>query len=298
MHNNLNKSENINRSRRKKHNLVILDSEKSLEKNEEYKLISKWQNKRDKKSLNRLLGAYKKLVISIAKKFFSYGLQTDDLIQEGMIGLIHAIEKFDISKGFRLSTYARWWIKAIMQDYILKNWSVVKAGSTSAQKTLFFSFNKIKKQVNFSGPNFMDNEDLKKISNLLNIKTLDIQNLETRLAMGDQSLNQKIDENDETNNLISLLKDESPTQDIILQETNDGKLKKNWINEAIKLLNDREKFIISSRKLNEKSKTLEKIGKELKISKERVRQIEVNSLKKLKKNILKISDQSKDFFLN
>ena len=86
-----------------------------------------------------MLGAYKKLIISIAKKFFSYGLQTDDLIQEGMIGLIHAIEKFDISKGFRLSTYARWWIKALMQDYILKNWSVVKSGSTSAQKTLFFS---------------------------------------------------------------------------------------------------------------------------------------------------------------
>jgi len=298
MHNNLNKPKDTNRSRRKKYNSVILDSEKSLEKNEEYKLISNWQNKRDKKSLNRLLGAYKKLIISIAKKFFSYGLQTDDLIQEGMIGLIHAIEKFDISKGFRLSTYARWWIKALMQDYILKNWSVVKSGSTSAQKTLFFSFNKIKKQVNFSGPNFMDNEDLKKISNLLNIKTLDIQNLETRLAMGDQSLNQKIDENDETNNLISLLKDESPTQDLILQDTSDGKLKKNWLNEAIKLLNDREKFIISSRKLNEKSKTLEKIGKELKISKERVRQIEVNSLKKLKKNILKISDQSKDFFIN
>ena len=298
MHNKSNKSKDTNRSRRKKYNFVILKSEKLLEKNEEYKLISNWQNKRDKKSLKRLLGAYKKLTISIAKKFFSYGLQTDDLIQEGMIGLIHAIEKFDISKGFRLSTYARWWIKALMQDYVLKNWSVVKSGSTSAQKTLFFSFNKIKKQVNFSAPNFMDNEDLKKISNLLNIKTLDIQNLETRLAMGDQSLNQKIDENDESNNLISLLKDESPTQDMILQETSDGKLKKNWLSEAIKLLNDREKFIISSRKLNEKSKTLEKIGKELKISKERVRQIEVNSLKKLKKNILTISDQSKDFFIN
>ncbi len=298
MHNNLNKSKDTSISRRKKYNLVIPDREKSLEKNEEYKLISNWQNKRDKKSLNRLLGAYKKLIISIAKKFFSYGLPTDDLIQEGMIGLIHAVEKFDISKGFRLSTYARWWIKALMQDYILKNWSIVKSGSTSAQKTLFFSFNKIKKQVNFSSPNFMNNEDLKRVSTLLNIKTLDIQNLETRLAMGDQSLNQKIDENDGENNLISFLKDESPTQDIILQETSDGKLKKNWLNEAIKLLNDREKFIISSRKFNEKSKTLKKIAKELKISKERVRQIEVNSLKKLKKNILKISNQSKDFFLN
>ena len=298
MYNNFYRSQDKNKFRKKKYNFTIPDSEKSLEKNEEYKLISDWQNKRDKKSLHRLLGAYKKLIVSISKKFSSYGLQIEDLIQEGMIGLINAIEKFDITKGFRLSTYARWWIKALIQDYILKNWSIVKSGSTSGQKILFFSFNKIKKQINFSSPNFMDNEELKKISNLLNIKTLDIQNLETRLAMGDQSLNQKINENNEADNLISLLKDESSTQDIIFQETSDGKLKKKWLNEAIKLLNDREKFIITSRKLNEKSKTLKIIGKELKISKERVRQIEVNSLKKLQINILKISNQSKDFFIN
>ena len=272
--------------------------EKLLTKDEEYKLISNWQKNKNNKSLDKLIKAYKKLVVSFAKKYFSYGLPQEDLIQEGMMGLMYGIEKFDISRGFRLSTYANWWIKAMMQDYILKNWSIVKSGSTASQKILFFSFNKVKKLINFDSLNTMDIEQVEKISKTLKIKTLDIENLQTRLKMGDQSLNKTITEDNASVELISLLKDDSPTQDNIFENLNDTQLKQKWIFQSINSLNEREQFIINSRQLNEKPKTLDEIGKQLKISKERVRQIESSSLKKLRKNILEISNEPKDFFVN
>ena len=272
--------------------------EKLLTKDEEYKLISNWQKNKNNKSLDKLIKAYKKLVVSFAKKYFSYGLPQEDLIQEGMMGLMYGIEKFDISRGFRLSTYANWWIKAMMQDYILKNWSIVKSGSTASQKILFFSFNKVKKLINFDSLNTMDIEQVEKISKTLKMKTLDIENLQTRLKMGDQSLNKTITEDNASVELISLLKDDSPTQDDIFQNLNDTQLKQKWIFQSINALNEREQFIINSRQLNEKPKTLHEIGKQLKISKERVRQIESSSLKKLRKNILEISNEPKDFFVN
>ena len=272
--------------------------EKLLTKDEEYKLISNWQKNKNNKSLDKLIKAYKKLVVSFAKKYFSYGLPQEDLIQEGMMGLMYGIEKFDISRGFRLSTYANWWIKAMMQDYILKNWSIVKSGSTASQKILFFSFNKVKKLINFDSLNTMDIEQVEKISKTLKMKTLDIENLQTRLKMGDQSLNKTISEDNASVELISLLKDDSPTQDDIFENLNDTQLKQKWIFQSINALNEREQFIINSRQLNEKPKTLDEIGKQLKISKERVRQIESSSLKKLRKNILEISNEPKDFFVN
>ncbi len=272
--------------------------EKLLTKDEEYKLISNWQKNKNNKSLDKLIKAYKKLVVSFAKKYFSYGLPQEDLIQEGMMGLMYGIEKFDISRGFRLSTYANWWIKAMMQDYILKNWSIVKSGSTASQKILFFSFNKVKKLINFDSLNTMDIEQVEKISKTLKMKTLDIENLQTRLKMGDQSLNKTIAEDNASVELISLLKDDSPTQDDIFENLNDTQLKQKWIFQSINALNEREQFIINSRQLNEKPKTLDEIGKQLKISKERVRQIESSSLKKLRKNILEISNEPKDFFVN
>ena len=272
--------------------------EKLLTKDEEYKLISNWQKNKNNKSLDKLIKAYKKLVVSFAKKYFSYGLPQEDLIQEGMMGLMYGIEKFDISRGFRLSTYANWWIKAMMQDYILKNWSIVKSGSTASQKILFFSFNKVKKLINFDSLNTMDIEQVEKISKTLKMKTLDIENLQTRLKMGDQSLNKTISEDNASVELISLLKDDSPTQDDIFQNLNNTQLKQKWIFQSINALNEREQFIINSRQLNEKPKTLDEIGKQLKISKERVRQIESSSLKKLRKNILEISNEPKDFFVN
>jgi len=276
---------------------LLYKNNESLSKEVEYQLISNWQKNKDEKSLNKLLAAYQKLVNSILRKYLSYGISQEDLFQEGMIGLVYAIDKFDVSRGFRLSTYSRWWIKAVIQNYILKNWSVVKTGSTASQKTLFFGFNKLKKQINFNSLNFMGEEELKKISNILGMKSFEIQNMESRLTMGDQSLNQKISKDDQSD-LMSLLEDDSLTPDVITEKNNDNKLKKKWLDEAINKLNDREKIIIFSRKKNDNAETLHEIGKKLNISKERVRQIEVGALKKLKKIILQTSNESEEFFLN
>ena len=272
--------------------------QKMLTKEKEYELIRNWQNSKDNNSFVELLNAYKPLVFSLVKKFSSYGLPQDDLLQEGKMGLMYAIEKFDISKGFRLSTYSRWWIRAMIQDYIIKNWSIVKNGSTASQKILFLNFNKVKKMINLNGLKTMDINDIYKISKMLNMKPLDIEHLSTRLIMGDQSLNQTIKENESAVELIDLLKDNSDTQNTTYQKNNDGALKQKWILQAINKLDEREKFIINSRKLTDSPITLESLGKKFKISKERVRQIEVTSLKKLKKNILQISNEPKEFFVN
>ena len=267
-----------------------------LTKNEEYELIANWQKNKNSKSLHKLLKSFENLVKSIGKKYSQYGLNHEDLFQEGMTGLIHAIEKFDHQKDFRLSTYAQWWIKAKIQNFVLKNWSIVKSGSTASQKMLFFGLNKLKKQINFNSHSFMGQNELDEISNILNINSIQIQDMENKLAMGDLSLNQKIS-NDTEDDLLSQLEDQSLTQDEVLQENNDNNLKKKWLNESINLLNHREKKIIHYRNSEDKKKTLDCIGKKFNISKERVRQIELAALKKIKKNILEISGQTKEFFI-
>tara|TARA_B100000029_G_C17397091_1_gene895613 strand:+ start:129 stop:998 length:870 start_codon:yes stop_codon:yes gene_type:complete len=272
--------------------------EAPLEKEEEFALIKKWQKYSDKKSLNRIIGAYKRLVNSTARKYLSYGLPKDDLMHEGVLGIIIALKKFDISRGFRLSTYARWWIRASIQNYILKNWSIVKSSSNASHKALFFNLNKLKKQIDFKSFDYMGSEEINKISEILKIKSFEIQNMESKLAMGDQSLNQNISDENNKIDLLSLLKDDSPTQDIIFEKNNDNKLKNAWLTKALDQLKDREKMIILNRKLEEKAKTFEELGKKLKLSKERVRQIEVEALKKLKASILEISKQPKNFFIN
>ena len=273
-------------------------NEKLLDKEEEYKLIKNWQKNKNNNAINKLLSSYKKLVVSISKKFSSYGLPQEDLIQEGTMGLVYAIERFDTSKGFRLYTYSHWWIKAMIQDYIIKNWSIVKMGSTNAQKTLFFSFNKIKKLINLDTLKNMDRKDVEEISKIIKMKPVNIENLHHRLKMGDQSLNEVAKISDTSVELIDFLKDDRDSQHTILEKNDDNKLKQKWILEAMDSLNEREKFIINSRKLNEKTKTLGELGKILKISQERVRQIEAISLQKLKKNLLNISNESKDFFVS
>ena len=243
-----------------------------------------------------ILNAYLRLAVSYAKKFKSYGVPLDDLIHEGVLGIMHALEKFDVSKDFRLSTYASWWIRASIQDYILKNWSVVKTGSTVSQKALFFNLRKIKQQISDVSSDYMGQNEIDKVSEILNVKNLEVQNMESRLSGGDVYLNQKID-NESGNDLMSLLNDERPNPEEVLEDFSDGKLKKEFINEAILTLNERERTIIKLRKLKEKSITLDELGQMLKISKERVRQIEKKALEKLKTAILDISQQNKEFFI-
>ena len=258
--------------------------------------IEEWRINRNCNSLKIILNAYLRLAVSYAKKYSSYGLPLDDLIHEGVLGIMHALEKFDISKDFRLSTYASWWIRASIQDYILKNWSVVKTGSTASQKALFFNLRKIKKQISDVSSDYMGQKEIDQVSEMLNVKNLEVQNMESRLSGGDVFLNQKIDSESE-NDLMSLLQDERSNPEEVLEDINDSKLKKEFINKAIFTLNERERTIIKLRKLKEKSITLDELGNMLKISKERVRQIETKALEKLKIAILDISQQNKEFFI-
>ena len=267
-----------------------------LQKDDEFYLINDWRDNKNPKSLQKILDAYLRLAVSYARKYSSYGLPVDDLIHEGVLGIMHALEKFDTSKDFRLSTYASWWIRASIQDYILKNWSVVRTGSTASQKALFFNLKKIKNQINEVSREFMGQNEIDQVSNMLNVKSIEVQNMESRLTGGDLHLNQKVD-NESENDLMSLLADERQNPEEVFEDFNDQKVKKNFINEALNTLNDREKTIIRLRKFKEKSITLDELGQMLKISKERVRQIETKALEKLRKSILEISQQDKEFFI-
>ena len=278
-------------------NLIELSKKAAiLEKDEEFLLINDWRDNKTPRSLQKILNSYLRLAISYARKYSSYGLPIDDLIHEGVLGIMHALEKFDTSKDFRLSTYASWWIRASIQDYILKNWSVVRTGSTASQKALFFNLKKIKQQINDVSREFMGQEEINKVSNMLNVKSIEVQNMESRLTGGDLHLNQKVD-NETENDLMSLLADDRQNPEESFEELNDKKIKKDFINKAIETLNDREKTIIRLRKFREKSITLDELGQKLKISKERVRQIETKALEKLKKSLLDISQQNREFFV-
>ncbi len=278
-------------------NLIELSKKAAiLEKDEEFELINDWRDNKTPRSLQKILNSYLRLAVSYARKYSSYGLPIDDLIHEGVLGIMHALEKFDTSKDFRLSTYASWWIRASIQDYILKNWSVVRTGSTASQKALFFNLKKIKQQINNVSREFMGQEEINKVSNMLNVKSLEVQNMESRLTSGDLHLNQKVD-NETENDLMSLLADDRSNPEESFEDFNDKNIKKDFINKAIETLNEREKIIIRLRKFREKSITLDELGQKLKISKERVRQIETKALEKLKKALLDISQQNKEFFI-
>ena len=267
-----------------------------LEKEEEFRLINDWKDNKNPRSLQKILNSYLRLAVSYARKYSSYGLPVDDLIHEGVLGIMHSLEKFETSKDFRLSTYASWWIRASIQDYILKNWSVVRTGSTASQKALFFNLKKIKQQINDVSREFMGQDEINKVSDMLNVKSIEIQNMESRLAGGDLHLNQKVD-NENENDLMSLLADDRSNPEETFEDLNDKKIKKDFIKKAIDNLNEREKTIIKLRKFREKSITLDELGRKLKISKERVRQIETKALEKLKKSLLDISQQNKEFFI-
>ena len=278
-------------------NLIELSKKAAiLEKDEEFSLINDWRDNKTPRSLQKILNSYLRLAVSYARKYSSYGLPLDDLIHEGVLGIMHALEKFDTSRDFRLSTYASWWIRASIQDYILKNWSVVRTGSTASQKALFFNLKKIKQQINDVSREFMGQEELNKVSDILKVKSIEVQNMESRLTGGDLHLNQKVDSETE-NDLMSLLADDRQNPEETYEDFNDKNIKKDFINKAIDTLNEREKTIIRLRKFREKSITLDELGQKLKISKERVRQIETKALEKLKKSILEISQQNKEFFI-
>ena len=252
-----------------------------LEQTHEYELASKWKDSKDEAALHELIQAHMRLVVSFAVKYRNYGLSLGDLIQEGNIGLMKAAQKFEPDRGFRFSTYASWWIRASIQDFLLKHWSIVRIATTSKQKSLFFSLRRLKQKINGTESGNIDYSMAENVASDLNISTTAVINMDSRITQNDSSLNKKISEDGE-DEFLSLLEDENARPDNIVFSKNEINHKKTMVNSAIDSLDERETQIINERHLSEDPKTLEYLGKKLGISKERVRQIEKGAMNKMK----------------
>ena len=254
---------------------------------EEYMLAKRYKEHGDSEAAHKLVTSHLRLVAKIAMGYRGYGLPVTDLISEGNVGIMQAVKKFDPEKGFRLSTYAMWWIRAQIQEYVLHSWSLVKIGTTAAQKKLFFNLRKIKNQLVSIDSGNLSPENVREIATRLDVKEAEVMDMENRLFTSDQSLNVKLGEENDTE-WQDLIEDKKDTHDIIIENKNELDYRRSLFSKAIDVLNKREKEIIVSRKLTEKPLKLEELSKKYKISRERVRQIEEKALEKLKKEILNI----------
>ena len=257
----------------------ILDAE------EEYMLAKNWKERGNLKSAHKLVTSHLRLVAKIAMGYRGYGLPVNELISEGNIGLMQAVKKFDPEKGFRLATYAMWWIKAAIQEYVLRSWSLVKMGTTSAQKKLFFNLKKLKKQIAPNEDGDLKNEQVKEISKRLGVKSEEVVNMNRRMMGQEKSLNEPI-KSDEKGEWQDWLPSEDLDQELFVSQKQELDEKKSLLYRSIKILNDREREIIDDRKLSNNPKTLEELSKKYKISRERIRQIETRAFEKLQKAML------------
>ena len=261
----------------------LLDAETEL------RLAYAWRDERDEKALHRLITAYMRLAISMAAKFKRYGAPMNDLIQEAGLGLMKAADKFDPDRGVRFSTYAVWWIKASIQDYVMRNWSMVRTGSTSSQKSLFFNMRRVQARLEreyaaLGQP--LDQHQLRQlISTEIGVPLADVEMMEGRLSGSDFSLNATQSVDDEGREWIDALEDEGAQAAEMVEEEHDTAQLREWLMSALTALNDRERFIVRERKLRDDPRTLECLGKELKLSKERVRQLEAAAFAKMRKNL-------------
>ena len=254
-----------------------------LSAEEEYTLANRWQVHKDTNAAHQLVTSHLRLVAKIAMGYKGYGLPITDIISEGNIGLMQAAQKFDPEKGFRLTTYAMWWIKAAMQEYILRSWSLVKIGTTAVQKKLFFNLRSAKNRIQAYEEGDLKQENLEKISNQLNVPEKEVINMNRRLSGGNPSLNATIKaDGDQTGEWQDWLESDEPNQEESYSEKEEENLRKEMINESLQVLNDRELDIIQTRKLSDTPTTLEELSEKYNISRERIRQIEVRALEKVK----------------
>ena len=255
---------------------------------EEYMLAKRFKEHGDNKAAHKLVTSHLRLVAKIAMGYRGYGLPVTDLISEGNVGIMQAVKKFDPEKGFRLATYAMWWIRAQIQEYVLHSWSLVKIGTTAAQKKLFFNLKKLKNQLESIDEGNLSPENVREIAKRLNVKEAEVVSMESRLFSSDQSLNTQIGTEEKTE-WQDIIKDDRKTQDTIIENINEFDYRKNLLEKAMNVLKPREKQIIKLRKLAEKPKKLEELSKQFEISRERVRQIEEKAMEKLQNEILKIT---------
>ena len=255
-----------------------------LDAEEEYMLAKNWKTTGNLKSAEKLVTSHLRLVAKIAMGYKGYGLPVNEMISEGNVGLMQAVKKFEPEKGFRLATYAMWWIKASIQEYILRTWSLVKIGTTTAQKKLFFNLKKIKNQIAPRSEGDLKDEHVAEIAKKLNVKKNEVVSMNRRLSGKEHSLNAPIGEDgDEWQDWIV---DKEMDQELKFAQKEEMEQRKDLLKESIKILNEREKEILCARRLNDKPTTLENLSKKYKISRERIRQIENKAFEKVQKNML------------
>jgi RNA polymerase sigma-32 factor len=255
-----------------------------LEPDQEYMLAKRWREHNDTEAAHQLVTSHLRLVAKIAMGYRGYGLPVSELISEGNVGMMQAVKRFEPDRGFRLATYAMWWIRAAIQEYILHSWSLVKMGTTAAQKKLFFNLRKLKGQLQAIEEGDLSPENVKKIATDLNVTEEDVVNMNRRLAAPDHSLNAplKIDGDGEWQDWLV---DETDSQEIVLAEQQELSKRRKLLSNAMKSLNARERHILTERRLKDEPTTLEDLSKEYGISRERVRQIEVRAFEKLQRAI-------------
>jgi RNA polymerase sigma-32 factor len=259
-----------------------------LEHDHERELAVAWRDHQDERALHELTTAYMRLVISMAARFRNYGLPMSDLVQEGNIGLMQAAARFEPDREVRFSTYAAWWIRSAIQDYVLRNWSIVRTGTTAAQKSLFFNLRRLRALISDTGEAMMTRENREIIATKLGVSEREVEQMASRLSANDRSLNAPMSDGvDGGGEWQDLLPDEGILPDQDVMERTDTERRTNWIQEALKSLNPRELAIIQQRRLTEEGATLESLGVRMGISKERVRQIEHQAMTKLKAALIK-----------
>ncbi|KIC46578.1 MAG: RNA polymerase factor sigma-32 [Ruegeria sp.] len=272
----------------------LLDAETEL------RLAYAWRDNRDEQALHRLITAYMRLAISMAAKFKRYGAPMNDLIQEAGLGLMKAADKFDPDRGVRFSTYAVWWIKASIQDYVMRNWSMVRTGSTSSQKSLFFNMRRVQARLEREAATEGQDLDRHQLHQLIaaeiGVPLRDVEMMEGRLSGSDFSLNAVQSADEDGREWIDALEDEREQAAEVVENSHDTQQLRDWLVAAMQALNDRERFIIRERKLREPARTLESLGQELGLSKERIRQLEAAAFVKMRKNLEAQSREVQHFF--
>jgi RNA polymerase sigma-32 factor len=261
----------------------LLDAETEL------RLAYAWRDQRDEAALHRLITAYMRLAISMASKFRRYGAPMNDLIQEASLGLMKAADKFDPDRGVRFSTYAVWWIKASIQDYVMRNWSMVRTGSTSSQKSLFFNLRrvqaKLEREATAAGEVLDGHQLRERIAREVGVPLADVEMMEGRLAGSDYSLNATQSSEDDGREWIDMLEDDRAQAADVVEDSHDTAHLRGWLVNAMQALNARERYIVAERKLREEARTLESLGTELGLSKERVRQLEAAAFGKMRRSL-------------
>jgi RNA polymerase sigma-32 factor len=259
----------------------------------EYMLAKRYEEHEDPEAAAQLVTSHLRLVAKIAMGYRGYGLPVSELISEGNIGLMQGVKKFDAERGFRLATYAMWWIKASIQEYILRSWSLVKMGTTAAQKKLFFNLRRMKKNLDAYEDTDLHPDDVTKIATTLGVSEVEVVNMNRRMMMGgDASLNVSLREEGE-GQWMDILQDDNPLQDEIVANAEEKTVRHDMLIEAMDSLNDRERDILTERRLTEDPKTLEELSQVYHVSRERVRQIEVRAFEKLQKAMNRIATDKK-----